>query len=61
MTKAQLAERLNLPESAVSAFEDDCRLEFFEGKAVIEALGMDLESFGCRWDSTCEDLDGSEP
>ncbi len=61
MTKSELAERLNLPQSAISAFEDDCWLEFFEAKAVIEALGMDFESFACRLDSMREDLDGSEP
>ncbi len=59
VTQNQLAERLVLPESVISAFENGERgPDFVEVMAVCEALGTSLDSFCCRWESMSEDLEG---
>ncbi len=51
VSRNQLAERLEVPRSAISAYENECRLDPFEAKAVCKALGIDFYTFLLRWDS----------
>ncbi len=59
VTQNQLAERLAVPESVITALENGERgPDFVEVVAVCEALGTSLDSFRCRWESTSEDFEG---
>ncbi len=58
VTRIQLAERLDLRPSAILAYETECRLDFFEVKAVVDALGIDFDSFLDHMESTSEELSG---
>ncbi len=59
VTQVQLAERLEVPQSRVSKYENgDLRLDLVEVEAVCEALGTSLRSLVRRWDSTPDDFEG---
>lgn len=60
-TQAQLAQRLDLPQSVVSNVErGERRLDLVELWNYCDGLGIDLMDFVQRFQQTCVETDGQE-
>lgn len=58
VTQVQLAERLGLPQSVISKYENGERqLGFVEVLVVVQAVGMRPGTFFRRWLSSLEDFE----